>query len=163
MKTKPIPTSRFISLLLGLGASAAILAGGGCATTSPGDATTVDGAFIRAAQTWDINHDGNVTCDEWKSYALSLFKEADANHDGRLTPDEFAKLASMDHLFDTANFQYYDKDNKGYVTQADFVDRANPAFTQLDKDNTCVLKHYQLRSATSNEPKRTNTGIPGSH
>jgi Ca2+-binding EF-hand superfamily protein len=163
MKTKRTLSLRFIKALLGFGAAAAVLSAGGCAGTSPGQASTIDGAFIRAAQTWDLNHDGNVTCDEWKAYALSLFKEVDVNHDGKLTPDEFAKLASIDHLFDTANFQYYDADNKGYVTQADFVDKPNPAFTELDKDHTCVLKHYQLRSATSNEPKKTNPALPGQH
>ena len=30
--------------------------------------------------------------------------------------------------------------------RADFVDRPNPAFTTLDKDNTCVLNSYQLRA-----------------
>ena len=146
-------------------ASASIaLVGAGCAATSPGLSDSVEGSFIRAAQTWDLNHDGNVTCDEWRAYALSVFKEADTNHDGKLTPDEFAKLAKIDRLFEVANFGYYDVNKQGYVTQADFVDRPNPAFAVLDKDNTCVLSTYQLRAATAGNElkKKENPGIPGS-
>jgi Ca2+-binding EF-hand superfamily protein len=142
-----------------------VLAAGGCGhTTEPGMREGVDGAFIRAAQTWDLNHDGNVTCEEWRTYALSVFKDADLNHDGKLTPDEFIRLAKIDHLFDIADFKYYDVNRQGYVTQEEFVDRPNPAFVELDKDKTCVLKTYQLRAATMPAaPKRENPGVPGSH
>ena len=141
------------------------LCGAGCTATSPGMSDTVEGSFIRAAQTWDLNHDGRVTCDEWRSYAASLFKEVDTNHDGKLTREEFAKLEKIDRLFEVANFDYYDVNKQGYVTQADFVDRPNPAFAVLDKDHTCVLNSYQLRAATSGEEykKRENPGIPGAH
>lgn len=133
-----------------------------CASTAPGLSDTVEGSFIRAAQTWDLNHDGKVTCDEWRAYAASLFKEADANHDGKLTREEFAKLQKIDHLFDVATFDYYDVNKQGSITQADFVDRANPAFDMLDKNKTCVLESYQLRAAAAGEqPKRENPAIPG--
>ncbi len=138
------------------------LAVAGCGSTAPGLKEGIDGAFIRAAATWDLNHDGNVTCDEWKQYAASLFKEADLNHDGKLTPDEWDRLAKIDRLFLTANFAYYDSDKKGYVTLADLVDKPNPAFLELDKDNTCVIKTYQLRAAISDSAKPGNPGSSGS-
>ena len=147
-----------------LAACSIALFGAGCAGTAPGLSDTVEGSFIRAAQTWDLNHDGKITCDEWRTYAASLFKEVDTNHDGKLTREEFAKLTKIDRLFEVANFDYYDVNQQGFVTQADFVDRPNPAFTTLDKDNTCVLSSYQLRAATSGEEskKKENPGIPGS-
>ena len=140
----------------------------GCGSSAPGLKEGIDGAFIRAAATWDLNHDGNVTCDEWRQYAASIFKDADLNRDGKLTPEEFQRLAKIDRLFETANFAYYDVDKKGYVTQADFVDRPNPAFLELDKEKTCVLKTHQLRAAISDEAKKTNPGVspipgPGGH
>ena len=136
------------------------LAAAGCGSTAPGLKEGVEGAFIRAAPTWDLDHDGNVTCEEWRQYALSVFKEADLRHDDKLTPDEFEKLGKIDRLFLTANFAYYDTDHKGYVTQADFVDKPNPAFLELDTEKTCVLKTHQLRASISDEPKRTNPGAP---
>ncbi len=144
------------------GASACLQ--GGCSSTSPGLSDTIEGTFIRAAPTWDLNRDGKVTCEEWKTYARSLFREADLNHDGKLTPAEFEKLAKIDRLFEMADFKYYDVNKQGYVTETEFVDRPNPAFAALDKDNTCVLSTYQLRAATSDSAtpkKKDNPGMPG--
>ncbi len=143
----------FICFLTGLAAAA-------CGTP-PGLKEGIDGAFVRAAPTWDLNHDGNVTCDEWKAYAASLFKDFDLDHDGKLTPDEFAAMGRADRLFQTVDLKYFDTTNKGYVTLVDITDHPNPAFEQLDKEKTCVLKQHQLRSATSERPKQENPGVPG--
>src|SRR5882762_8654977 len=81
-----------------------------CATgnKSPLDsATAVEREFALAAVTWDLNKDGDVTCDEWKQYVTGLFREADANRDGILTREEFATLARRDRLFDTVTFDYF--------------------------------------------------------
>ncbi len=156
---------RSVRLWASSGALLLALSATGCSSSAPGLKEGIDGAFIRAAPTWDLNHDGNVTCEEWRQYAASIFKEADLNHDGQLSAEEFQRLAKIDRLFETANFAYYDTAKKGYVTLADFVERPNPAFLELDKENTCVLKTYQLRAAISDEPKRTNPGMsapPGS-
>lgn len=133
------------------------LAAGGCGSSAPGLGEGMDGAFIRAAATWDLNHDGNVTCDEWKQYAASLFKDVDLNHDGKLSPEEFDRLAKIDRLFLTANFAYYDADHKGHVTLSDLTDKPNPAFLELDKEKTCVIKTYQLRAAISPESKQSGS------
>jgi EF hand len=143
------------ALILALSAS-------GCGSSAPGLKGGVDGAFIRAAATWDLNHDGNVTCDEWKQYVASLFKDVDTNRDGRLTPDEFGKLARIDRLFLTADMEYYDSGHKGYVTLEDFVSLPNPAFEQLDKEHACVIRTYQLRAAITDAPKQANPTAPSS-
>ncbi len=134
------------------------LSAAGCGSSAPGLKEGLDGAFIRAAATWDLNHDGNVTCDEWKQYMAGLFKEVDTNRDGKLTPDEFDKLGRIDRLFQMANMEYYDPGHKGYVTLDDITSRPNPAFEELDKDHTCVIKTYQLRAAITDSPKQANPG-----
>jgi hypothetical protein len=136
------------------------LAAAGCGSSAPGLKEGMDGAFIRAAATWDLNHDGNVTCDEWKQYVATLFKEFDTNRDGKLTADEFDRLAKADRLFLMANMEYYDPGHKGYVSPDDFNSRPNPAFEQLDTDHTCVIKTYQLRAAITDSPKQDNPGAP---
>ena len=128
--------------LLLAGCSSALLGAG----TSPGLSDTIERSFIRAVQTWDLNHDVKVTCEEWRTYAASLFKEADSDHDGKLIRKEFAKLPKIDRLFEVANFDYYDVNKQGYVTQADFVDRPNPAFAALDHDKSCVINLHERRA-----------------
>ena len=45
-----------------------------------------DAMLNNGPPTWDANHDGIYTCDEWKSFMDRLFKLADRNHDGSLIP-----------------------------------------------------------------------------
>ena len=152
---------RFLPCLLPAAALAFALAAAGCGSSSPGLKEGPEGAFIRAAATWDLNHDGNVTCDEWKQYAAQVFNEADVKREGKLTREGFDRLAKIDRLFLIANFDYFDTERKGYVTLQDITGKPNPAFLELDKEKTCVIKTHQLRAATMPEERKENPGIPG--
>ncbi len=121
---------------------AACLAAAGCSTASPSllaSATPVDREFALAAVTWDLNRDGNVTCEEWKQYVTGLFRDADANHDGILTREEYAALARTDRLFETAGMNFFDTNGDGRLTLAEMTDKPNPAFALLDKNGDCVI------------------------
>jgi hypothetical protein len=156
-------------LVLTLGAALV----GGCSTSSgsPLDrATPIEREFVIAAVTWDLNKDGNVTCDEWKQYVTSLFREADANHDGVLTREEYAVLSRRDRLFETVGFKYFDANGDGRLTLSEMVDKPNPAFTILDKNHDCVLtpdERVQSRGAAEDAPKDSgqlpSRGGPGGH
>ena len=129
---------RAATLLLPL--SLGFLAGCASGGQSPlAAATPVEQEFAAAAVTWDLNKDGNVTCDEWKQYVTGLFREADANRDGNLTRAEFAALARRDRLFETVGFNYFDANADGRLTLAEMSDKPNPAFTLLDKNGDCVI------------------------
>lgn len=104
-----------------------------------------------AVVTWDLNHDGDVTCEEWKGYATTLFREADANRDSLLTREEFAVLARTDRLFETVGFDYFDANADGRLTLAEFVDKPNPAFTILDKNGDCRIGPDE-RAGTAQRP-----------
>jgi Ca2+-binding EF-hand superfamily protein len=94
--------------------------------------------FISAAQTWDLNRDNVVTCDEWKQYLATSFAEVDANNDGNLTPEEFANLSKQDKLFEEADYAFFGgKDGK--LTLAQMQAKPNPAFERLDKNKDCRL------------------------
>jgi Ca2+-binding EF-hand superfamily protein len=110
-------------------------------------ASTVDLAFVRAAPTWDLDHDGIVTCAEWKHYAAQAFGEADSGGKGYLVKADFDTLTKADRLFESADFAYFDANRDGRVTREEFVERQNPAFRLLDKRGDCRLTSEELRAA----------------
>jgi Ca2+-binding EF-hand superfamily protein len=132
----------------------------GCATNkSPlATASTVDREFAAAAVTWDLNRDGNVTCDEWKQYASDLFRAADVNHDGVLTREEFANLTRQDRLFEGEGFSYFDADGDGQLTLSEVVDKPNPAFALLDTNHDCIISPDERRGTDSKPMGRHKHG-----
>ena len=60
--------------------SLAACSGGGLTGGSNpfGGASEVEITFVSAANTWDLNKDNTVTCDEWKAYATQSFREGSA-------------------------------------------------------------------------------------
>jgi EF hand len=146
--------------------SAALLLLAGCASggQSPlGEATPVEREFAAAAITWDLNKDGEVTCEEWKQYVTVLFREADVNRDGNLTRAEFAALGRRDRLFETVGFNYFDANADGRLTLAEMIDKPTPAFALLDKNGDCVIsadERVQPRIGRE-EPKSPGAGQPG--
>jgi hypothetical protein len=126
----------WLALLMAAGALAA------CATGHTGplaSATPLEREFALAAVTWDLNKDGEVTCDEWKQYVAGLFRDADANRDGFLTRQEFAALARDDRLFEVAGFDYFDANADDRLSLSEMADKPNPAFQLLDKNGDCVI------------------------
>jgi Ca2+-binding EF-hand superfamily protein len=121
---------------------AACLAAAGCSTSGPSlfaSAPPVEREFALAAITWDLNKDGNVSCEEWKQYVTRLFREADANRDGILTREEYAQLTRRDRLFETVGMNYFDANADGRLGLAEMTDKPNPAFALLDKNGDCMI------------------------
>lgn len=141
---------RRIASLLAAPVAGLVLAGcsGGVSSLNPFNSSSsvseIDTVFLAAAGNWDRNHDGVVTCDEWKAYATELFDAADTNRDGMLTPDEYASIIKTDRMFETANFKYWDSNGDGKISRAEFIERPNPAFTLLDKSKSCQLTSTEL-------------------
>lgn len=126
-------------------AVACALAVGGCQSGSPfSGASGVELTFITAAQTWDLNKDNVITCDEWKQYLATSFAEVDVNRDGNLTKDEFARLSKQDKLFEEADYAFFGGSSDGKLTLAQMQARQNPAFKRLDKDGDCRLVSTEL-------------------
>lgn len=123
-----------------------------------GGGSNTDRTFIAAAQTWDFDKDGNVTCDEWKNYALSLVKESDGNGDGVLDSAEFQEMSKIDRLFEVADIRYYDLNGDAKVTFEELAGKQNVAFKVLDKNGDCridrteTVQVLQIDAPSSNSP-----------
>ena len=154
-----------LRLLLGFGACAAailLLCIAGCGGPAIPD---TDRVFLSAAGSWDRNHDGVVTCDEWKAYAGELFDAADANHDGFVDRTEYATIVNTDRMFQTVDLSYYDANGDGKISREEFVDKPNRAFVLLDKNNTCQLSSAQVAGARAHteqvfDTKKAQSGDP---
>jgi hypothetical protein len=121
-----------------------------------------DRVFLSAAGNWDLNHDGVVTCDEWKQYAGELFDAADTNHDGFVDRTEYANIVNTDRMFQTVEFGYYDANGDGKLSRDEFVNKPNRAFVLLDKGNTCRLDSSQVAGARAHTEKIFDTKKPES-
>lgn len=134
-------------------------------TTGPksplASANAIERAFAAAAVTWDLNKDGDVTCQEWKQYVTGLFRDADANHDGILTREEFAVMARNDRLFESVGHNFFDANADGRLSLSELAEKPNPAFTLLDRNHDCVLtseERTQTSLARSESPRSKGAG-----
>jgi hypothetical protein len=116
------------------------LVAGGCSSSAPfSKANDFDRTFISAAQTWDLDKNGSVSCDEWVQYVTQAFRENDVNGDGALDADEYAKLVRSDRLFEVANIAYYDTNGDGKASLEEMTGKQNIAFRLLDKNGDCQI------------------------
>jgi hypothetical protein len=138
----------------------------GCASGPKGpldSASNIERDFAVAAVTWDLNKDGNVTCDEWKQYVTGLFREADANRDGILTKEEYAAMGRRDRLFDSVGLAYFDANADGRLSLSEMTEKPNPAFTLLDKNHDCVLtrdERVQMSAPRDDGPREKASPPP---
>jgi hypothetical protein len=158
----------FVSVVVAIGATGLSgCSGGGSSlgnmltTGSPFASTSnVDRTFIGAAQTWDLDKNASVTCDEWKQYAGMALKEADANGDGALTADEYGVMANTDRLFTVADLKYYDTNSDSKVSLDEMTSKQNRAFGLLDKNNDCQIDRGETVQVVAVEKKKADTSAP---
>jgi Ca2+-binding EF-hand superfamily protein len=146
------------------------LLAGGCSSSAPfSKANDFDRMFISAAQTWDLDKNGSVSCDEWVQYVQQAFRENDVNADGALDQDEYGKLVRSDRLFEAANIAYYDTNSDGRASVEEMTGKQNVAFKLLDRNSDCQIdrtESVQVHGidkgpAKSAAPDTTQTGTGG--
>jgi Ca2+-binding EF-hand superfamily protein len=155
--------SRDLGLLAPASIAFAALSLAACTTTPFSSTSNFDRTFIAAAQTWDLNKDGSVSCDEWKQYAATSFREADVNGDGALDREEFARLARSDRLFEVADLSYFDANSDGRVTVEELVGKPNMAFKILDKNGDCKIdrnESVQIYNVDKPKEKELDQTLP---
>ena len=132
-------------LMCGIGVAGMLLTGAplALAQTAPprGDAMLSGGP-----PTWDANHDGVYTCDEWKSFMDRLFKTADSNHDGSLSPSEFAAVKKADPTLADADFGYFDENQDGKITRNEFVEKPSAFILRFDRNGDCRVTPDEIKA-----------------
>lgn len=114
--------------------------------------------LVAAAARWDANHDGVLTCDEWKLYANRLFNFADKNNDGFLDAKEFQQLGKIEPTFADADIPYFDENQDKRVSRKEFVDKPNPLFSRYDTNRDCRVTAEEIKAA--GRPARDNDARP---
>lgn len=114
--------------------------------------------FIAAMTRWDSNHDGVLTCDEWRQYLNRLFTLADKNHDGFLDRAEFQHIQKLEPIFADADMSYFDDNHDRRISRAEFVDKPSPFFARYDTNHDCRVTSQELSGNSGGDPPRGGPG-----
>jgi hypothetical protein len=115
----------------------------------PGPAAPKPDPFVAGMSRWDANHDGILTCDEWKQYADRLFTLADKNSDGFLDAAEFRRIQQIEPIFADADMSYFDDNHDRRVSRAEFADKPSPFFARYDLNHDCRVTSQELQGKSS--------------
>ena len=108
-----------------------------------------DGMLKNGPPTWDSNHDGVYTCDEWKRFVDRIFTLADRNRDGNLSPSEFTTVQKADATLADADFGYFDENQDGKITRKEFVEKPSAFILRFDRNGDCRVTPDEIGAATS--------------
>ena len=116
--------------------------------------------MVRDANTWDANGDQVYTCDEWKKFVIDVFNKADRNRDGFVDAQEFAAIRDAGPQFKDATLGYFDDNRDGRLSRAEFVDKPNPFFLQLDVNRDCKVTLEEIMAAATRQAPRPPSTRP---
>lgn len=113
--------------------------------------------FLASISRWDGNHDGTLTCDEWKQYANRLFTMADKNANGFVDAAEFQTIRRTERIFADADFAYFDDNHDRRISRVEFVDKPSPFFARYDLNHDCRVTSQEL-NGTGGAPQGGGPG-----
>jgi hypothetical protein len=104
-------------------------------------------------ESWDANHDGVNTCNEWKSHLDRMFTLGDRNHDGRLDASEFATIRRLDPALADADFGYFDENQDGKITRDEFVSKPSEYILRYDRNGDCRVTPDEVKASAQTGPQ----------
>ncbi|RXT37942.1 EF-hand domain-containing protein [Bradyrhizobium betae] len=116
---------------------------------------------MEAPLTWDYDHDGTYTCDEWKRYMNQLFVFADRNRDGLLSATEFASIRRAERTFANADFGYFDDNQDSRISRSEFVEKPSRFIGQYDRNMDCRVTAAELKDGTPGQKEPPGGGMGG--
>ena len=134
---------------LRVGVALAMLLAGSLRGASGALAQGYSDPLLNSQPTWDANHDGVYTCEEWKSFMDRLFASADKGHKGFLTRPEFDALKKADPSLAQADFGYFDENQDGKISRKEFVDKPSVFILRFDRNSDCKVTPEELKAATT--------------
>jgi hypothetical protein len=136
--------------VLRIGVTLAILAAGNSLGASLAFAQArPDPVLNNGPPIWDTNHDGILTCEEWKTFMDRLFVSADKGRKGFLTPQEFDSIKKADPSLADAEFAYFDENQDGKVSRKEFVEKPSIFILRFDKNGDCRVTPEEMKGLTS--------------
>jgi Ca2+-binding EF-hand superfamily protein len=158
MSLKPsLPHSSLLAMCRIGAALALLLAGQPLALAQsppPGDARPAQDATPKTGpESWDANHDGVNTCNEWKSHLERMFTLGDRNHDGRLDASEFATIRRVDPALADADFGYFDENQDGKITHDEFVTKPSEYILRYDRNGDCRVTPDEVKASAQTGPQ----------
>lgn len=154
-----------IASLLGVTSAQAQMPGGGGGM--PGGRREAADPFITSMSRWDANHDGTLTCAEWRQYANRMFTIADKNGDGFLDATEFQRIRKLEPIFADADLSYFDDNHDRRVSRAEFVDKPSPFIARYDLNHDCRVTRQELNGSggglSGGRPRGGGPGMGGGH
>ena len=138
--------------LLRMGVVLAMLVAGSSLGVPPALAQSGTDPMLHSSPSWDANHDGTYTCDEWKSFMDRLFASADKGRKGFLTRQEFDTVKKADPSLAEADFGYFDENQDGKISRKEFVDKPSVFILRFDRNGDCKVTSAELKAAQSGAP-----------
>ena len=112
-------------------------------------ASRTDPMLNNGPPVWDTNHDGILTCEEWKTFMDRLFVSADKGRKGFLTPQEFDSIKKADPSLADAEFAYFDENQDGKISRKEFVEKPSIFILRFDKNGDCRVTQDEIKAGST--------------
>jgi len=93
---------------------------------------------------WDLNRDGEITCDDATEKHAQKFVKADLNGDGLLDVAEFAEAPWSNRAFAAEHLGLYDLNHDRIISRQEFDQRPDGQFQLLDSNGNCSVSDREI-------------------